>query len=61
MLYKIGDFSKKVNVSVRTLRYYDEIGILLPAEIDLFTNYRYYTDEQIENYLYIKRRHECNG
>ena len=49
MLYKIGDFSKKTNVSVKTLRYYDEINLFKPVEIDLFTGYRYYSDGQINN------------
>lgn len=47
MLYKIGDFSKKVGLSIRTLRYYDEINLFKPVEVDLFTGYRYYSDEQI--------------
>ena len=42
MKYKIGDFAKIVGTTVRTLRYYDEMGILIPDEIDLYTNYRYY-------------------
>ena len=48
MLYKIGDFSKEVNVPVKTLRYYDEINLFKPIEIDLFTGYRYYDKSQIE-------------
>ena len=46
-MYKIGDFSKMVDIPVRTLRYYDECGILRPSEIDNFTGYRYYNDENI--------------
>lgn len=49
MLYKIGDFSKEVNVPVKTLRYYDEINLFKPIEVDLFTGYRYYSDEQIDD------------
>lgn len=49
MLYKIGDFSDKCGVSVKTLRYYDEIGLFKPIEIDLFTGYRYYSDEQLDD------------
>lgn len=49
MLLKIGDFSKRTGVSIRTLRYYDEIDLFKPSEIDLFTNYRYYGEEQIED------------
>lgn len=47
MLYKIGEFSKLVNIPVKTLRYYDEINLFKPQEIDLFSGYRYYSDEQI--------------
>jgi DNA-binding transcriptional MerR regulator len=34
-------------VSVKTLRYYDEIGLLRPSEIDRLTGYRYYTASQL--------------
>lgn len=47
MVYKIGDFSNLVNISVRTLRYYDEIGLLKPEIVDKFTSYRYYTDDNV--------------
>lgn len=46
-MFKIGDFSKLSQVSVKTLRYYDEIGLLSPAEVDRFTSYRYYTPGQL--------------
>lgn len=46
-MLKIGDFSKLSRVSVRMLRYYDEIGLLRPAEIDRFTDYRYYREDQL--------------
>lgn len=49
MLLRIGEFSKLANVPIRTLRYYDEIDLFKPAEIDLFTDYRYYSEEQIED------------
>ena len=49
MLYKIGDFSKKINLPVKTLRYYDEINLFKPKEIDLFTGYRYYSEDQIKD------------
>ncbi len=44
---KIGEFSKPSRVSVRMLRHYDEIGLLKPAEIDRFTDYRYYREGQL--------------
>ncbi len=46
-MLKIGDFSKLAQVSVKTLRYYAELGLLSPAWIDRFTGYRYYTPEQL--------------
>jgi len=46
-MFKIGDFSKLSQVSVRTLRYYEEVGLLKPVEVDRFTGYRYYTIDQL--------------
>ena len=46
-MLKIGDFSKLSRVSIRMLRHYDDIGLLKPAEIDEFTGYRYYNEEQL--------------
>jgi DNA-binding transcriptional MerR regulator len=46
-MLKIGDFSKLSQVSVKALRYYDEIGLLKPAQVDRFTGYRYYSADQL--------------
>lgn len=46
-MFKIGEFSKLTQVSIRMLRYYDETGLLKPEKIDTFTNYRLYSSEQI--------------
>lgn len=46
-LYKIGLFSQMNKVTIKTLRYYDEIGLLKPAHTDEFTGYRYYTSDQL--------------
>lgn len=46
-MFRIGEFSKLTQVSIRMLRYYDEVGILKPAEIDKWTGYRMYSVEQI--------------
>ena len=46
-MYKIGEFSKIVDIPVRTLRFYDEHDVLKPNYIDNYTGYRYYTDENI--------------
>src|SRR5436305_1455668 len=46
-MFKIGEFSKISQVSIRSLRHYDEIGLFKPAHIDPFTGYRYYTAAQL--------------
>lgn len=46
-MLKIGDFSKLSRISIRMLRHYDEIGLLVPESIDGFTGYRYYSEAQL--------------
>jgi DNA-binding transcriptional MerR regulator len=46
-MFRIGDFSQLGQVSIRTLRLYDEMNLLKPAQIDKLTGYRYYTIEQL--------------
>ncbi|MDD3336694.1 MAG: MerR family transcriptional regulator [Eubacteriales bacterium] len=46
-MLRIGDFSKLSRVSIRMLRYYDEMGLLKPAVTDPFTAYRYYNEAQL--------------
>jgi DNA-binding transcriptional MerR regulator len=46
--FTIGQMSKLHNISVKTLRYYDEIGLFTPFEVDDQTGYRYYTFEQFK-------------
>ena len=46
-MLKIGDFSKLAQVSVKTLRYYDKLGLLKPAWIDRYTGYRFYALDQL--------------
>ena len=47
LMFKIGDFARLTRLSVKTLRYYDEIGLLPAAQTDRFTSYRYYTAAQL--------------
>ena len=42
-MLKIGEFSRIGQVSVKTLRYYDSLGLLTPQMIDPVTGYRYYS------------------
>ena len=45
---KIGEFSKMMQVTVKTLRHYERKGLLLPDEVDEWTGYRYYSIDQMQ-------------
>ena len=47
-LYKIGEISKVCNISIKTLRYYEDLGLIKPKEVDIYTGYRYYDDENVQ-------------
>lgn len=54
--FSIGEMAKLHNVPIKTLRYYDEIGLFEPVDVDPNNGYRYYSTEQFEqlhtiNYL----------
>src|SRR5574344_696587 len=56
--FKIGEFSKLNRITVKTLRHYEEIGLLKPNEVDEWTGYRYYDVSQFQNLstiLYLKK------
>lgn len=44
MKFSIGEFSKITSLSIKSLRLYHEKGILIPAEVDEFSGYRYYNE-----------------
>jgi DNA-binding transcriptional MerR regulator len=46
-MFRIGEFSLIAQVSGRLLRFYDEIGLLVPEHTDPQTGYRYYSAEQL--------------
>lgn len=46
-MFRIGEFSKITQVSIRMLRYYDETGLLKPAQVEKWSGYRLYSTEQI--------------
>ncbi|MSA69810.1 MerR family transcriptional regulator [Holdemania massiliensis] len=46
-MLKIGDFSKMGKTTVKTLRYYDSIGLLRPKQIDADNGYRWYATDQL--------------
>ena len=47
MKMQIQEFAKFTGVSVRTLHYYDEIGLLTPAFVDKSTGYRFYDEKSL--------------
>jgi DNA-binding transcriptional MerR regulator len=51
----IGDFSLMTHLSIKTLRYYHQVGLLEPAEVDPHTGYRHYGVEQLPTAQIIQR------
>jgi DNA-binding transcriptional MerR regulator len=47
VVYSIGDFSRITALSIKTLRFYHEQGLLLPTHVDPETGYRYYDASKI--------------
>src|SRR5215469_15236999 len=46
-MFKIGEFSRLVQIPVPTLRFYDQVGLLKPVEVDRSSGYRYYSASQL--------------
>ena len=46
--FSVGEFSKVTGLSVKTLRFYHEKGILVPTRVDESSGYRYYDENKIE-------------
>ena len=44
----IGEFSRFCNVTVKTLRHYERMKLLVPSEVDEWTHYRYYNVSQLQ-------------
>jgi len=55
MVLTIGDFSRMTHLSVKTLRYYHQVGLLEPVEVRTDTGYRYYNTDQVPTAQVIKR------
>lgn len=47
-MLRIGEFSKLSNITVRMLRHYDKLGLLVPQSVDGASGYRYYTAGQLK-------------
>jgi len=48
MEWRIKEFADYTSVSVRTLHYYDQIGLLKPASVDQNNGYRYYNEISLQ-------------
>lgn len=53
-LFSIGQMAKLFDMNIRTLRYYDQIGLLKPETVNEDTGYRYYSSAQFERLNTIK-------
>lgn len=60
LLLSIGEFSKMCQVSAKTLRYYEEIGLINPDEINPKNGYRYYSIRQLKRMIFINRLKSYN-
>lgn len=54
-MYQISEFSYLCKATLKTLRHYHKIGLLVPKKIDEFTGYRYYEEEQVSDFYKIKQ------
>lgn len=53
-MLQIGEVAERVGLSLRTVRFYEEVGLLMPAA-RTEGGFRLYTEEQIERLLLIKQ------
>ena len=51
---KIGEFSKLSHITVKALRFYEKVGLLIPTEVDKQTGYRFYETGQLHEAAEIK-------
>ena len=54
MKLSIGEFSAVTSLTIESLRLYHDKGIIIPANVDEFTQYRYYDENNIETAWSIK-------
>lgn len=48
-MFSIGEFSRISGLTVKTLRFYHEQGILIPTRVDAGSGYRFYAESKVEN------------
>jgi DNA-binding transcriptional MerR regulator len=59
MMLKIGEFARLSQVSMKTLRHYDRLGLLRPSQIDRESGYRLYEMEQLAVMMRIQALKDC--
>ena len=47
-MIRIGDFAKIFDINIKTVRYYESIGLIIPAYVDIYSGYRYFNEENIK-------------
>jgi DNA-binding transcriptional MerR regulator len=47
-MFSIGEFSRVTGLTIKTLRFYHEEGLIIPSYVDPESGYRYYDDRQME-------------
>lgn len=50
----IGRFGRLCGLSVHTLRHDDDVGLLVPARVDVATGYRYHLPEQLDRARHVR-------
>ena len=60
MLLSIGAFSRYSKISTKTLRHYDDIGLLKPTYVNEETGYRYYSADKFRTILLIQKFKKYN-
>ena len=47
-LIRIGDYAKIFDINIKTVRYYESIGLIIPAYVDIYSGYRYFNEENVK-------------
>ena len=55
MRITIGDFARMTHLSIKALRHYHDVGVLVPAEVDPSSGYRFYHPDQVQAARVVRR------
>ena len=47
-MIRIGDFAKIFDINIKTVRYYESIGLIIPAYVDIYSGYRYFNEDNVK-------------